>query len=125
MVIQSFYADKRSTLTRRVQPPARQRPKVILSKEARATLRLDRRAKSVRFKDALDDAWKQLNDAVRTIAASHHKSIRHVQNELYTGRGMLRSKRSKLNSWNAFCWKKTQDMDSENRKFFSCHCVHV
>ena len=125
MVIQSFYADKRSTLTRRVQPPTRQRPKVILSKEARATLRLDRRAKSVRFKDALDDAWKQLNDAIRTIAASHHKSIRHIQNELYTGRGMLHSKRSKLNSWNAFCWKKTQDMDSENRKFFSCHCVHV
>jgi hypothetical protein len=124
MVIQSFYTDKRSTLTRRVQPPTRQRPKVILSKEARATLRLDRRAKSLRFKGALDEAWKELDDATKTIAASHHKSIRYVQNELYTGRGRLRSKRSKLNSWNAFCWKKNQDMD--NGKFFFaslCSCV--
>ncbi|KAJ8584817.1 hypothetical protein M405DRAFT_844925 [Rhizopogon salebrosus TDB-379] len=50
---------------------------------------------------------------MKTITASHHKSsIHYVQNELYTGHGRLRSKCSKLNSWNAFCWKKNQDMEN-------------
>ncbi|KAG1845222.1 hypothetical protein C8R48DRAFT_554198, partial [Suillus tomentosus] len=89
------------------------RPKVVLSKEACTALRLDRRAKSLRFKNALDDAWKQLDDTTKNIATSHHKSIRRVQNDLYIGRGLIRSKRSKLNLWNAFCWKKNKD--KENR----------
>jgi hypothetical protein len=121
MVTQSFYSQKRGSSTRRVQPPTRQRPKVVLSKEARTALRLDRRAKSLRFKNALDDAWKQLDDATKNIATSHHKSIRRVQNDLYIGRGLIRSKRSKLNLWNAFCWKKNKD--KENREFILLsHC---
>ncbi|KAG2143101.1 hypothetical protein DEU56DRAFT_870617 [Suillus clintonianus] len=113
MVTQSFYAKKRVSGAKHIQPPTRQRAKVVLSKEARAALRLDRRAKSLRFKDSLDDAWKQLDDATKTIATTHHKSIRRVQNDLYVGRGLLRSKRSKPNLWNVFCWKKNQDRENE------------
>jgi len=72
-------------------------------------LMADRRAKSRRFKVALDSAWNQIDEATKTIASAHHKSIRRVQNELYIGRGTLRSRRSKPNVWNAFCWKKNQD----------------
>jgi hypothetical protein len=100
------------------------RPKVVISKEARALLTANRRAKSRQFKIALDEAWGQIDEATKTIASAHHKSIRRVQNELYIGHGILRSKRSKLNAWNAFCWKKNQA--SENRKFcffFSLYCT--
>ncbi|KAG2033051.1 hypothetical protein BDR03DRAFT_985299 [Suillus americanus] len=41
--------------------------------------------------------------------SSHHKSFRCVENDLCLGRGMMRFKRSKLNAWNSFCWKKRQD----------------
>ncbi|KAG1781334.1 hypothetical protein EV702DRAFT_1193517 [Suillus placidus] len=57
----------------------------------------------------------QLDDATKTIAASHHKSVRHVQNDLYIGCGLLRSRRSKLNAWNAFCWKKNQETENRNQ----------
>ncbi|KAG1828057.1 hypothetical protein DFJ58DRAFT_737991 [Suillus subalutaceus] len=111
MVIQSFYTKSRS---RHVQAPPRTRPKVTLSKEARTALKLQRNKKSRQFKDTLDVAWSQINDATRTIATSHHKSIRRVENELYMGHGLLRSKLSKVNTWNAFCWKKSQDAKKEN-----------
>ncbi|KAG1720619.1 uncharacterized protein EDB91DRAFT_1064769, partial [Suillus paluster] len=70
------------------------------------------RAKSHRFKVTLDDAWTQIDDTTKTIASAHHKSVRHVQNDLYIGHGILRSRHFKVNAWNAFCWKKNQD--SEN-----------
>ncbi|KAG1899506.1 uncharacterized protein F5891DRAFT_1189642 [Suillus fuscotomentosus] len=95
MVAQSFFANK-----------------VVLSKEARAALRLERCAKSLQFKDVLDDTWKQLDDATKTIGTSHHKSICQVQNDLYIGRGLLCSKCSKANLWNVFCWKKNQDEEN-------------
>jgi len=129
MVLQSFYVQKRkSSSNRRVQPSARQCPKVILSKEARTALRLNQRAKSLQFKNALEEAWKQLDNTMKTIAVSHHKSIRRVQNDLYIGRGTLRSKRSKLNLWNAFCWKKNQDAENRMITFFSlrlCSCIDI
>ncbi|KAG1770134.1 hypothetical protein EV702DRAFT_1202548 [Suillus placidus] len=111
MVLQSFYTKKRS---RRVQVPPHTRPKVTLSKEARTALKLQRNEKSRRFKDALDAAWNQIDDATKTIATSHHKSICCVQNDLYLGRGLLRLKCSKVNLWNTFCWKKSQDVKKDN-----------
>lgn len=93
---------------------SRLHPKVILSKEARALLTSQRCQKSKDFKTALDDTWLSINKAVKTIASSHHKSIRCITNDLYMGRGGLRFKRSKLNTWNAFCWKKNQEAKNEN-----------
>ncbi|KIK35796.1 hypothetical protein CY34DRAFT_26524 [Suillus luteus UH-Slu-Lm8-n1] len=86
-------------------------PKVILSKEARASLTAQRRQKSKDFKVALDNTWLSIDDAVKTITSSHHKSIRHVTNDLYMGCGGLRFKHSKSNAWNTFCWKKNQEKD--------------
>ncbi|KAG2337985.1 hypothetical protein BDR05DRAFT_1004606 [Suillus weaverae] len=80
-----------------------------MSKEARAMITASRHTKSHQFKAALDDALNQLNDVTKIIASAHHKSIRHVQNELYIGHGTLRSRCTKPNMWNAFCWKKSQD----------------
>ncbi|KAG1899812.1 uncharacterized protein F5891DRAFT_953166 [Suillus fuscotomentosus] len=92
--------------------PLRTRPKVSLSKEARAALRFTQREKSRLFRDALNDAWSQIDQTTKTIAGSHHKSIRRVQNNLYFGRGMLRSRRVKPNLWNTFCWKKNQEKEN-------------
>ncbi|KAG1733399.1 uncharacterized protein EDB91DRAFT_1084453 [Suillus paluster] len=103
MVAQSFFTNKCSSNVRHIQPPACQRSNILLSKEARATLRLERRTKSLGFRDALDDTWKQLNDATKIIATSHHKS-----------HGLLRSRRSKANLWNTFCWKKNQDKENDS-----------
>ncbi|KAG1899707.1 uncharacterized protein F5891DRAFT_927347, partial [Suillus fuscotomentosus] len=98
----------------RIQAPPRSRPKVTLSKEARAALKFQRTEKSRQFKDALDLAWGQIDDVTTTIAATHRKSFRRVQHNLYMGRGSLRSKHSKPSVWNAFCWKKSQEAKKEN-----------
>ncbi|KAG1778325.1 hypothetical protein EV702DRAFT_1196329 [Suillus placidus] len=99
---------------RRVQCLPRTRPKVHLSKEARALLTTQRRQKSRVFRAALDDAWFRIDESVKTIASSHHKSIRHVQNDLYMGHAALRYKRTKSSPWNTFCWKKHQQARDEN-----------
>ncbi|KIK32734.1 hypothetical protein CY34DRAFT_27164 [Suillus luteus UH-Slu-Lm8-n1] len=114
MVSQAFYTSKKNSRRVRMQHP-RTRPKVTMSKEARAMLTAGRRAKSCNFKTALNEAWDQFNDMTKTIAAAHHKSVRYVQNELYAGHGTLRSRRNKPNMWNAFCWKKNQGNDNHNQ----------
>ncbi|KAG1799830.1 uncharacterized protein HD556DRAFT_1230959 [Suillus plorans] len=115
MVSQSFHVVKSISAGRRIQLPPCTRPKVVLSKEARAALKHSRQEKSRQFRDTLDDAWNQLDEATKTIAVSHHKSVRRVQNDLYIGRGLLRSRHSKLNTWNAFCWKKNQETENRNQ----------
>ncbi|KAG2114527.1 hypothetical protein DEU56DRAFT_748933 [Suillus clintonianus] len=106
MATQTFHA----TQTRkRIQALPTRRTRVTLSKEARAALTARRRENAHQFRSALGDAWNGLDETVKEIASSHHKSFRRVQNDLCLGRGMMRFKRSKLNAWNAFCWKKRQD----------------
>jgi hypothetical protein len=80
-------------MCKRVQANPTHRPRVTLSKEARAALTVRRRDNSRRFKSALQDAWNGLDETVKTIASSHHKSFRRVQNDLCIGRGMMRFKR--------------------------------
>ena len=105
MVSQAFTPRKAGV--QRVQPKSRPpRVKVVLSVEARAALKLDRREKSQRFKKDLDHAWKSLDDVTKTIASKHHKSVRHVQNELFLGHTKFRSRRNKINPWNAYFWKQ-------------------
>lgn len=117
MSTQSFHTTQ--SHRKRVQALPTRRPRVVLSKEARAALTARRHENSRRFKLALDDAWNGLDKTVKTIASSHHKSFRRVQNDLCLSRGMMRFKRSKLNTWNAFCWKKAKHKgDKENGTYF-------
>jgi len=106
MAIQTFHATQTH---KRVQALPTRHTRVTLSKEAHVALTAQRHENVYRFKSALSDAWNGLDQTVKAIASSHHKSFRHVQNDLCLGRGMMRFKRSKLNVWNAFCWKKWQD----------------
>ncbi|KAG1800238.1 uncharacterized protein HD556DRAFT_1305027 [Suillus plorans] len=76
---------------------------IVLSKEACTALRLDRCAKSLRFKNTLDNAWKQLDNTMKNITTSHHKSC-----------GPIQSKCLKLNLWNTFCWKKNKDKENHS-----------
>ncbi|KAG2751290.1 hypothetical protein P692DRAFT_201803965 [Suillus brevipes Sb2] len=96
-----------------VQQP-RTCPKVIMSKETRAILSANQCLKSRQFKVALDDAWNQIDEATKTIASAHHKSIHHVQNDLWMGHGIVCSRCPKPNAWNAFCWKKNQKCENGN-----------
>ena len=122
MVLQALTPRKAGA--QRVQPKSRPpRVKVVLSAEARATLKLDRREKSQRFKKDLDHAWKSLDDATKTITSKHHKSVRHVQNELFLGHTKFRSRRNKINPWNAYFWKqrcidRAANESDENSMFF-------
>ncbi|KAG1786106.1 uncharacterized protein HD556DRAFT_1450089 [Suillus plorans] len=109
LVLLYMVSPNNSNARRRIQQP-RVCPKVIMSKEAHALLTANQRTKSRQFKIALDEAWYQIDKATKTIASAHHKSIHCVQNELYIGHGIQHSKRSKLNAWNVFCWKKNQDI---------------
>lgn len=114
MATQTFHATQTH---KRVQALPTRHTRVTLSKEARAALTARRRENAHQFRSALGDAWNGLDETVKEIASSHHKSFRRVQNDLCLGRGMMRFKRSKLNAWNAFCWKKRQD-NQENGTWF-------
>ncbi|KAG2108907.1 uncharacterized protein F5147DRAFT_652503 [Suillus discolor] len=99
-----------SPITRKhVQALPTRRTRVTLSKEARTALTAWHRENVHHFRSALGDAWKGLDETVKEITSSHHKSFHCVQNDLCLGWGMMRFKRSKFNVWNTFCWKKQQD----------------
>jgi uncharacterized protein (DUF2237 family) len=117
-VVTGHFSNMTKSRSQRSQGLSRLRPKVVLSKEARACLTAQRCQKSKDFKVALDDAWLSIDNAVKTIASSHHKSIRRVTNDLYMGCGGLRFKCSKSNAWNAFCWKKNQEKDENGMMHF-------
>ncbi|KAG0708287.1 hypothetical protein DFH29DRAFT_795151 [Suillus ampliporus] len=96
-------------MRKHVQAQPTHRPRVTLSKEARAALTVRRHDNSRRFKSALQDAWNGLDETVKTIASSHHKSFHCVQNDLCIGGGMMRFKCSKSSAWNASRRKKRQE----------------
>jgi hypothetical protein len=100
---------------RRVQPPLHSRPKTVLSEEARNTLRLAQQEKYAQFKGDLDAAWHKINDVTHSIAATHSKSVHCVHTELHLGHMWLQNKRLKVNSWNAFCWKKCCTECAQNK----------
>ncbi|KIJ59114.1 hypothetical protein HYDPIDRAFT_170963 [Hydnomerulius pinastri MD-312] len=85
-------------------------PKVLLSKGAQVALALEQQEKSLQFKNALDSAWTQINDTTKNIAIAHHKSVRHVQHNLYFGHMMHHMRCTKANAWNVFFWKKSMKM---------------
>jgi hypothetical protein len=99
---------------KRVQGITRIRPKVHLSKEARRLLTAKRRESSARYRKSLGTAWSTIHEAAIQIATDHSKSVRKVQSELHMGHSLLLSKRTKGNAWNAFIWKKSQDVEKEN-----------
>jgi len=73
-------------------------------------LSLERKKKSVHFKQDLENAWSNIMDATKKIAAMHHKSLRCLQHNLYLRSGPLLRKRKKVNAWNAFFWKKSHEV---------------
>ncbi|KIK13830.1 hypothetical protein PISMIDRAFT_118101 [Pisolithus microcarpus 441] len=56
---------------------------------------------------------------MKTITLANHKSINHVQRELYLGHNSFRTRRSKPSAWNAFCWKKKKEHDDGGRSALS------
>ena len=43
---------------------------------------------------------------MKTIISKHHKSVWHVQNELFLGHMEFCFRRNKINPWNAYFWKQ-------------------
>ncbi|KAI5986623.1 hypothetical protein EDD15DRAFT_2373070 [Pisolithus albus] len=93
-----FFVPKPSA--RHVQPNPRPRIKVVLSADARTVLKLNQHEKAEQFREDLDDAWQSLDKVMKMLASKHHKS--HVR---------FRSRKSKINAWNAFCWKKQRTVN--------------
>ncbi|KIK81079.1 hypothetical protein PAXRUDRAFT_156943 [Paxillus rubicundulus Ve08.2h10] len=58
---------------------------------------------------------------MRTIAATHSKSVHRIETDLHLGHSRLQSRQSKINSWNTFCWKmsrKKATTNNENGEYF-------
>jgi len=106
------YATKNGS--KRIQGITRMRPKVHLSKEARQLLTAKRHESSACYRKSLATAWSTIHEAAIQIATDHSKSVRKVQSELHMGHSLLLSKHTKGNAWNAFVWKKSQDIEKEN-----------
>ncbi|KAF8128112.1 hypothetical protein EV363DRAFT_1400615 [Boletus edulis] len=96
----------KTSAKRRVQPPSRCGAEVVLTKEARATLRVGCCERSDRFQAALNSAWHKVDEITQTLASTHRKSTRRVWNELHFGFRHHLSQHKKINPWNAYCWKK-------------------
>ena len=94
---------------RRVQPKPRPRVNVILSAQARATLKLNRHEKTARYRKDLDIACRSVQEIITTLASKHKKSVQRVQNELNLGYVKFRYRHKKISAWNTFCWKKRRD----------------
>ena len=67
--------------------------------------------------------WKSLDDATKTIASKHHKSVRHIQNKLFLGHTKFCSRHNKINPWNVYFWKQqcidcAASESDENSMFF-------
>ncbi|KAI6045904.1 hypothetical protein EDC04DRAFT_2558879 [Pisolithus marmoratus] len=107
MLSQSFFVQKHQQ--KLVQPPSLLWTKVVLTQEACKELLAQWQSKNKCFKQDLDSAWQQIDDTMKTIALANHKSISHVQHELYLGHSSFRTRCSKLSAWNTFCWKKKKN----------------
>jgi|ERR1700722_2091845 len=89
---------------------------VKVSDAAKKELRLARKSARKRYKEALEDAWKQIDQTISQISVAHHKSYQAVQMALHMGRRQLTKQiQNKTSHWNAFqWWQNTQQ--SENRQ---------
>ncbi|KAN0087912.1 hypothetical protein V8E55_006533 [Tylopilus felleus] len=58
------------------------------------------------YRSDLSATIQSVNECIQGIAATHHKSIRHVQNNLCFGYLKFSSRRNQPNAWNTFCWSK-------------------
>ncbi|KIL54246.1 hypothetical protein M378DRAFT_92922 [Amanita muscaria Koide BX008] len=79
-----------------------------LSKEARAAVNARRHLSAQKYRSGLDAAWSKINEVTENLATTHHKSVRRVRSHLHLSRQAPGTKRT--NAWNAFCWKKSQEM---------------
>ncbi|KAH7922388.1 hypothetical protein BV22DRAFT_1131496 [Leucogyrophana mollusca] len=94
--------------TKWLQGLTRTRASVKLSKEAWAAVIARCKEAIRRFRKDLNETWRKIDEATESIAVTHHKSVCRIENNLHMGQALLRSKRSRLNVWNAFCWKKNK-----------------
>ncbi|KAI5982689.1 hypothetical protein EDD15DRAFT_2377342 [Pisolithus albus] len=113
MTSQAFFVSKPNA--RLVEPNPRPCIKVALSVEACAILKLNQHEKVERFREDLDDAWQSLDKVTKMLASKHHKSVQHVQNDLYLGHVKFHSRKSKINAWNAFTWKKQRTLNGSKK----------
>ncbi|KAL4077483.1 hypothetical protein J3A83DRAFT_4368814 [Scleroderma citrinum] len=68
-----------------VQPLPQPWSKVSLTQEAHKELLAQQQSRNKHFKEDLDSTRQQIDDATKTITLANHKSINHVQHELYLG----------------------------------------
>ncbi|KAI6095579.1 hypothetical protein EDD16DRAFT_1528507 [Pisolithus croceorrhizus] len=112
MTSQTFFVSKPSAQL--VQPNPHPCVKVVLSADAHMILKLNQHKKVEQFREDLDDAWQSLDKVMKTLASKHHKSLWHIQNDLYLGHMKFHSRKSKINTWNAFSWKKQCTLNGLN-----------
>jgi hypothetical protein len=86
-----------------------------MSKEMRAALLVRQREAAAKYRDDIEIAWAKIDEATEELATTHHKSLRRIQSDLHMGRHVARRKRIKTSLWNAFCWKKRQEMQIDGK----------
>jgi hypothetical protein len=88
---------------------------VKVSDAARKQLRLARKQGRKKYDDALEDAWKQINETIVRISRDHSKSYDAVQFALHMGRRQLtKQTRNRTSEWNAFQWWQNTHRNVQN-----------
>lgn len=88
------------------------RRREIISREARVALKARRQESSEKYRKALHEAYADNEQRIRAIASDHSKSHKRVQSDLHMAAPVSLNTHSRKSTWNAFCWKKSQDKEN-------------
>ena len=109
-----------------VQIVAHKYSRIRLPRKACLAIAAKQREAVCHFRAGVQGAWAGIDKSAKTLAATHHKSVRYVQTQLYMGCQKLWTKRKKSSLWNAFMWKKGNECrNTESKSTFSTlTCFH-
>ena len=91
------------------QPVVQKYMHIHLSHDVHAAISARQKEALRCFQEGIQTTWRDIDKNAEMLAATHHKCVKYMQNQLYMGRQMVRAKRKKRSTWNAFIWKKGEE----------------
>jgi hypothetical protein len=95
-------------------------PRVILSKEAKALLRVRRKSAQTSYQQDLAKLCNEIDESAAKIAETHSKSFQRVLLALNSGhRNLSRARHNKSSAWNAYVRKRSSEAAAG--RWYNCY----
>ena len=108
---------------KRVQPVRHKYGHICLSHDACTAIAAQQKEALRRFQEAIQTTWGEIDRSAKTLAATHHKSVKYMHSQLYMGRQTLHAKRKKKNTWNTFIWKRGEERRNNAESKLTSFCI--